>query len=186
MVLNSFVSHDGYIRSLRQICYLCVDMSDMPNEKNYTLPADVRPNAIAVDAACSGNPGRMEYRGVFVANGQEMFHVGPFDDSTNNIGEFLALVHALALIWRESQHRGREGEQWKRLTIYSDSKTAMTWVKNKKVKTTLKRTQRNDASFQLLQRALRWLESHDYTTPILKWETDKWGEVPADFGRKKH
>lgn len=40
------------------------------------LPAAVIENSLAVDAACSGNPGPMEYRGVHVASRQEIFHFG--------------------------------------------------------------------------------------------------------------
>lgn len=40
----------------------------------------------------------MEYRGVYVRTGQELFRIGPYPDGTNNVGEFLALVHALALL----------------------------------------------------------------------------------------
>ena len=48
-------------------------------------------DSLAVDAACAGNPGPMEYRGVLVRTGQEIFHVGPMEGGTNNIGEFLAI-----------------------------------------------------------------------------------------------
>ena len=48
-------------------------------------------SAWAVDAACSGNPGPMEYRGIDLATGAEIFHFGPVH-GTNNIGEFLAIV----------------------------------------------------------------------------------------------
>ena len=51
-----------------------------------TLPACVIDNSLAVDAACSGNPGPMEYRGVHIASRQEVFHFGP-TKGTNNIGE---------------------------------------------------------------------------------------------------
>ena len=53
--------------------------------------------AWAVDAGCSGNPGPMEYRGVDMRTGKQIFHFGPIQ-GTNNIGEFLAIVHALALM----------------------------------------------------------------------------------------
>jgi ribonuclease HI len=48
--------------------------------------------SIAVDAACSGNPGVLEYRGVDLQTGQEIFHQH-FEIGTNNIGEFLAIAH---------------------------------------------------------------------------------------------
>ena len=129
--------------------------------------------ALAVDAACSGNPGPMEYRGVYLGDGKEIFHFGPVY-GTNNIGEFLAIVHALALL----DQRGLK------MTIYSDSRTAISWVRKKCCKTQLDRTAETEPLFQLIERAEAWLKAHRVTTPIVKWETDQWGEIPADFGRK--
>ena len=137
------------------------------------LPLEVVANALAVDAACSGNPGPLEYRGVDLRTGQEVFHFGPIR-GTNNIGEFLAIVHGLALL----QQKGAN------MTIYSDSRNALLWVKQKKCKTKLERNSQTERLFTLIERAERWLQTHTYTTPLLKWETSRWGEVPADFGRK--
>lgn len=137
------------------------------------LPAAVIENSLAVDAACSGNPGPMEYRGVHVASRQEIFHFGPMK-GTNNIGEFLALVHGLALM----KQKGFD------MPIYSDSVNAISWVKQKKCKTKLPRTAETETLFALIERAEKWLKENKYTTPILKWETKEWGEIPADFGRK--
>jgi ribonuclease HI len=131
--------------------------------------------SISVDAACSGNPGILEYRGVDTRTGNELFRQGPFDNGTNNIGEFLALVHALALLQKKGAVK---------LPIYTDSKTAMAWLRNRKLKTTLSRTAKNNALFELVDRALFWLDHNTYQNPILKWRTEKWGEIPADFGRK--
>ncbi len=131
--------------------------------------------SIAVDAACSGNPGDMEYRGVVTATGQQLFHMGPLPDGTNNIGEFLAIVHALAMLKQQGQPK---------LPIYSDSKTAQGWVKKGKCNTKLEHTGQNDKIFELIDRAEKWLAMHTVTNPVLKWETKHWGEIPADFGRK--
>ncbi|MGB5982927.1 MAG: ribonuclease H family protein [Nonlabens sp.] len=131
-------------------------------------------NSLSVDAACSGNPGTMEYRGVYTHNAKEIFRKGPFKKSTNNIGEFLALVHVLALAKKNNDTR----------PIYSDSRTAMSWVRKKAVKTTLKKSTINADSFELMDRALHWLKNNSYSNQILKWETKAWGEIPADFGRK--
>jgi ribonuclease HI len=128
----------------------------------------------AVDAACSGNPGVLEYRGVDVQTKAVLFHEGPFDNGTNNIGEFLAIVHALALL----KERGIA------LPIYSDSKHAISWVKARKCGTKLLPDSRNAALFDLIARAESWLKANQYDNRILKWETDVWGEIPADFGRK--
>ena len=145
-----------------------------------SVPADERQlpegfdlNCLAVDAACSGNPGPMEYRGVYLLTGQEVFHFGPVH-GTNNIGEFLAIVHGLALLKQKGSN----------IPLYSDSRNALGWVKKKQCKTTLARTPKTEALFQLIERAENWLKNNTYTTPLRKWETDQWGEVPADFGRK--
>lgn len=131
-------------------------------------------NAIAVDASCLGNPGRMEYRGVDLATGKELFRVGVFEDSTNNIGEYLALIHVLALCKKHGVNR----------TIYTDSKTALAWLRRRGAKTQLKRTQRNTRSFELLERADHWVRNNTWSNPVVKWATEEWGEIPADFGRK--
>ena len=136
-------------------------------------PTQVIRNAIAVDAACSGNPGMMEYRGVFIGNGEEIFHFGPIY-GTNNIGEFLAIVHGLALL----KQKGLD------LPIYSDSVNAQLWVRQRTCKTKLPKDSKSEELFKYIERAERWLKENDYRTTILKWETDKWGEIPADFGRK--
>ncbi|WP_455586442.1 ribonuclease H1 domain-containing protein [Bacteroides sp.] len=138
-----------------------------------TLPAAVIENSLAVDAACSGNPGPMEYRGVHVASRQEIFHFGPMK-GTNNIGEFLALVHGLALL----KQKGFD------MPVYSDSVNAISWVRQKKCKTKLPRTEETEQLFLLIERAEKWLKENKYSTQILKWETKEWGEIPADFGRK--
>jgi ribonuclease HI len=130
--------------------------------------------SLSVDAACSGNPGVMEYRGVYSKTGEEIFHQGPFKEGTNNIGEFLALVHGLAFLKQKNSP----------LPIYTDSKTALAWVKFKKAKTKLEKNTSNEVLFDLITRAEGWLQNNQYNTPILKWETSVWGEIPADFGRK--
>ena len=128
---------------------------------------------LCVDAACSGNPGAMEYRGVYLAEGREIFHFGPVH-GTNNIGEFLAIVHALALL----------DKQGTKMPIYSDSATAISWVRRKQCRTQLARTPRTEKLYEMIARAEAWLKAHRVTNPILKWETSEWGEIPADFGRK--
>ena len=130
--------------------------------------------SIAVDASCIGNPGDMEYRGVYVATGVEWFRIGPLKQGTNNVGEFLALVHALALMKQQNLH-------W---PVYSDSRNAIVWVQKKQCKTLLEHTPENDYIFDLIRRAEKWLNDNTYANPVLKWDTSVWGEIPADFGRK--
>lgn len=131
--------------------------------------------SISVDAACAGNPGVTEYQGVDTKTKKRIFHK-KFDLGTNNIGEFLAIVHALALFKRN--------EQFHHTPIYTDSRTAMAWVRNKKAKTTLEKNAQTAELYQLIDRAEIWLKNNTWSNPILKWDTKKWGEIPADFGRK--
>ncbi|MCH8534026.1 MAG: ribonuclease H family protein [Flavobacteriaceae bacterium] len=143
-------------------------------EDQHKKLKDINMKSIAVDAACSGNPGLMEYQGVVTKNKRLLFKKGPFADGTNNVGEFLALVHALAFLKEKKSD----------IAIYSDSKIAMAWVKNKKCKSKLKPTPNNQVLFNLITRAENWLRNNTYSNPILKWDTKNWGEIPADFGRK--
>ncbi len=135
----------------------------------------INPISIAVDAACAGNPGMMEYRGVETISKKELFHIGPYPQGTNNIGEFLAIVHALAYLQKLNRPD---------IIIYSDSQTAISWVKNKKLKTTLMKNHANAYIFELIDRAIHWLHANTWRNTILKWETEHWGENPADFDRK--
>ena len=137
--------------------------------------SQIKKDAIAVDAACEGNPGLMEYQGINIHTGEKLFYKGPFEQGTNNIGEFLALVHALAYLANLKKTN---------TTIYSDSITAISWVRNKRTKTNLIKTKKNEILFTLMERAITWLHSNHYSNPIVKWDTEAWGENPADFGRK--
>ena len=131
-------------------------------------------NSISVDAASSGNPGKMEYRGVDTKTKKQLFIQGPFEEGTNNIGEFLAIVHGLALLKKHNSDK----------LIYTDSKTAISWIKKKTCNTKLERSSKNEKLFELVDRAVNWLKTNTYKTVIVKWETKAWGEIPADFGRK--
>lgn len=143
---------------------------ELPNKEGIKIDY----NSISVDAACSGNPGRLEYRGVETKSGKELFKMGPFENGTVNIGEFLAIVHGLAFLKKNNSN----------LSVYTDSKTALSWLKAKKARTKLEKDFRNQNLFDLLVRAENWLNENTYQNKVLKWETAIWGEIPADFGRK--
>lgn len=136
--------------------------------------ASIEKNSICVDAACSGNPGDLEYRCVDTQTGQELFRRGPYPDGTNNIGEFLALVHGIAFLQRNKIQK----------IIYTDSATGMAWVKAKKAKTKLEANEKNQVLFELIGKAEEYLKTHEIQCEIRKWDTEHWGEIPADFGRK--
>ena len=131
------------------------------------------PDSISVDAACSGNPGPTDYRGVHTRSGDPLFE-GKLRYATNNIGEFLAIVEALRIL------KGKGSD----MPVYSDSGTAITWVRNKRCNTALRGSPSTKEAFERIERAERWLRENDYPNPVLKWDTRRWGEIPADYGRK--
>ncbi len=151
-----------------------VNAKPTPSRTDTQLQPPYIIESICVDAACSGNPGPMEYRAVYTKNNTEIFRIGPLEDGTNNVGEFLALVHGLALLKQKQS----------KLPIYSDSMNAISWVRKRKCNTKLAQTPRNAKIFEMIERAEIWLNTNTFTTRILKWDTKEWGEIPADFGRK--
>ncbi|GAB4568613.1 MAG: ribonuclease H family protein [Anaerolineales bacterium] len=139
--------------------------------------ASVKPvlPSVCVDAACSGSPGKLEYRGVNTETGEEIFHSGPYADGTNNVGEFLAIVHALT--WQEKHNI--------HIPVYSDSENAISWVYTGHCRTKLKHTAKNAVLFAIIHSAENWLAENElHEGKVLKWDTGIWGENPADFGRK--
>jgi len=148
-----------------------------PASQGKWREASVRPilPSICVDAACSGAPGKLEYRGVFTESQEEVFRFGPFPDGTNNVGEFLAIVHALTWLAKHD----------KQLPVYSDSENGIAWVYTGKCRTKLKHTARNAPLFVMIHSAENWLAENELNDDeVLKWDTELWGENPADFGRK--
>jgi ribonuclease HI len=145
---------------------LCADLQRGDQSPKYP--------ALAVDAACSGNPGLMQFRGVIADTGTQVFHRGPYVNGTNNIGEFLAIV--LGLAYLKINHL-----PW---ALYSDSKTAISWIRQKQCKTNIEWNAKNQDLLLAVRAAEKWLHENTWTTPIYKWETERWGEIPADFGRK--
>lgn len=142
---------------------------------NYDAFPEIRQDAIAVDGACDRNPGgNVEYQGVAVGTGERLFHVGPFPGGSNNIGEYLGLVHALAYLAQKGDSA---------TPVYSDSRTALSWLRHRRCKTSVQLPPDSKLT-ELVLRADRWLATHNWLNPVLKWDTETWGEIPADFGRK--
>lgn len=148
----------------------------VPAKLSFLSSSDPAPvwDSLSVDAAWNTVTKKMEYRGVHTATKKEWFHQGPYDGASNNIGEFLAIVHGLALLKQMNSP----------LPIYTDSITAISWVRHKKHKSVVLPTEENETIFNLLNRAEAWLQNNSFTTKIIKWDTRSWGEIPADFGRK--
>ncbi len=146
-----------------------------------TATSQPRLPSLCVDAACSGSPGRLEYRGVQTDTGRPIFAAGPLAEGTNNVGEFLAIVEAFR--WLRDHKL-----EW---PVYSDSENAIGWIRARKCRTKLVRTPVNRRLFEMIAAAEAELRGDaadgrvlgDGLT-VLKWDTAAWGEIPADFGRK--
>jgi len=171
---KSFANKDEAQRALQKSYW---EITQLKGKKDlHELTTSNKPilNSISVDAACSGNPGALEFRGVFTDTETELFRRGPYQMGTVNIGEFLAII--LALAWLKKHKLS--------YPIYSDSMTAMAWVRNKRVNTKLERTSINTEIFKALDNGVAWLKANPVNVKILKWPTKLWGEIPADYGRK--
>ena len=146
--------------------------------RDYTSIPGVRLDAIAVAGACAGNPGRMEYRAVRLADNKELFRVGADGryTGTNNIAEYLAIIHLAAALKKKGDFT---------TPIYTDSRNTLAWLRRGRSRTTLAENDATRPTLELLRRADKWLaENGPIRNPILKWQTEIWGEIPADFGRK--
>ena len=169
---SSITSKTNISSSTSKASVLLVDESGMTIIKPDTDNPPVL-DSLAVDAACSGNPGVMEYQGIYIPTRTQVFHYRA-DKGTNNIGEFLAIVHGLSYL---KKHRLNQ-------IIYSDSANAISWVRQKQCKSKLVEDASTAELWDYIHRAENWLRTNTYTTEIRKWDTDNWGEIPADFGRK--
>ncbi|SFF02275.1 ribonuclease H1 domain-containing protein [Alteribacillus iranensis] len=146
------------------------------NNKSHSLGEQTHymEDSISVDVGSHGNPGFVEYKGVYTKTGEVVFFHPGIEMGTNNMGEFLAIVHALAYLKKKSSS----------IPVYSDSATAMKWVRQKKANSSLKRTPETEQIWQLIEKAENWLHDNTWENPLLKWDTKAWGEIKADYGRK--
>lgn len=164
--LEGWEKHVGKGKGSEQVSVKSGDLLSSAAEIDY--------DSISVDVGTRGNPGPIEYRGVDTRTGEVLFAKGPIPNGTNNVGEFLAIVHSLAYLQQQGSHK----------TVYSDSATALKWVKQKKVVTTLVKNEATKEVWELIHRALTWLQMNHYCNPVLKWDTKRWGEIKADYNRK--
>lgn len=135
----------------------------------------MKPNkGICVDGSSRGNPGIAGYQAVDLSTGEQLFKVD-IGISTNNIAEFLGLAHAISYAKKNGYTE-----------IYSDSVTAIAWIRNKKAKSTLVLNDKTKKSLDFIERTEKYLNTIDpsYMNLVNKWETKKWGENKADFGFK--
>jgi ribonuclease HI len=171
---KSFETKEQAFHASKKNYWASIKTKSEPSKVKKITSESIQKPSISVDAACAGNPGVLEYQGVNTETKEVLFFRGPFPLGTVNIGEFLAIVHGLAYLKKINCP----------YPIYSDSRTAISWVKNKAIKTNLERSSATEELFKMVDSALEWLHKNSYATKILKWETEDWGENPADYGRK--
>lgn len=166
-LLNKGIELENVMDYVKEGCDSVFEMKQIVSD---TYP---KGTYLVVDASCvGGNPGLVEYRGIIMPDYYELFHVGTFR-ATNNIGEYLALVHGLAEVYRQGLN----------IPVYSDSATAISWVRKKECKTRWDKYPEIAECRSMVVRATKWLNTHTFAMP-LKWQTRDWGEIPADYGRK--
>jgi ribonuclease HI len=120
-------------------------------------------NDIFVDGFSSGNPG---IGGFIVAkyDGTVLFRKDYGNVHSNNWYELAAIATAVI------KYPGRH--------IWSDSVTAIAWA-NGRVSKDVAKLYSNDQAFSLMIETIRKVN------PVIsKWNTRKWGEIPADPGNK--
>ena len=171
---KSFETKEQAFHASKKNYWASINTKSEPSKFKKIISESILKPSISVDAACAGNPGVLEYQGVNTATKEVLFSRGPFPKGTVNICEFLSIVHGLAYLKKINST----------CPIYSDSRTAISWVKKKAIKTNLERTSDTEELFKMVDIALDWLHNNPYATKILKWETEDWGENPADYGRK--
>ncbi|MBD8499632.1 ribonuclease H [Paenibacillus arenosi] len=165
---------DGWARHYGKSSNQASEKGRSATSSGIHTTAEIDYHSISVDVGTKGNPGPIEYRGVDTKTGEVLFAHGPVQNGTNNLGEFLAIVHSLAYLKKQGSNK----------TVYSDSQTALKWVREKKVATTLERNESTKEVWTLVDRALHWLQANSYENKLLKWQTQQWGEIKADYGRK--
>ena len=138
----------------------------------------VSANSICTDAACQGNPWNLEWRGVDTQSWKQLFRSNVYTEWTVNIGEYIALLQGMKYLIDTQR------SDW---SIYTDSRVAMSRVKNWKHKSQLNWTNYNTKLKHVLdQWGLRSEANRVYIDQmkIVKRKTKERGEIPADFGRK--
>lgn len=124
---------------------------------------------IATDAAHSTKRSITEYQGINIETGERLFYRN-LGNQTVNIGEFLAVIEAVKYII-ENDFQPR--------IIYTDSKTAMAWHRNKSTA-----SNKRNKELQKAEVFLKAFAADVDTIEVLHWDNKNWGETPADFGNK--
>ena len=145
---------------------------ELEERRRLLAPAGPPPEAgIAVDAACAGAVGPLEYRGIDLRTGETVFAEGPVDAGTNNLGEFLAIVRALEMLDRQEVSG----------PIWSESDVAIAWVGEGRHRSSVKPTDRNRELRRRLCRAELFLVDAPAPADVRRWRSDAWGAIPVEF-----
>lgn len=124
---------------------------------------------IAVDAAHSMKNGVTEYQAIDLKTGERLFYKN-LGNQTTNIGEFLGLMETIKYVI-ENDFQPR--------IVYTDSMTAITWFRNKKTA-----SKKRHSDLQRSEIFLKVMDMDVSTIDVIHWDTNNWGENPADFGNK--
>lgn len=130
-------------------------------------------NSINCDGAYSSSTGIMEFKIQDTKSG-DLIRKKLYSCGTNNIAEFLGLCYAMKYLDMTNSRK---------TIIYTDSITAISWVKNKNINTVFD-YKSNDRLNRDVEECLYFIRNTDSTFNIKKWDTVNWGEIPSDFGRK--
>ncbi|MDA1263349.1 MAG: hypothetical protein O3B75_10695 [Planctomycetota bacterium] len=161
-------------------------MDGLSKPKPATRRTSVRgnPGELVVDCSKFGGSliGPTEWRGVsYTTTGvwQDAFHSPLYERGHNNLGEFLAIIDACQRLERGDLEC---------VTLWSDSKTALSWFRTGTIRTTIDVNGQCDTAFAAaVNDAMKWLESANrpkWFAIMSRWDTSARGENPADFGRK--
>lgn len=144
---------------------------EVAKNKAVTPTTEVIRHSFATDAVHNAD-GTFSYFITDIEQSRTIYRSPSFHDSNLNVCRFLAIVHALAILTKTSDTR----------PVYSPSATAISWVSRRECRTSLCRTLGNTVTFDLIIRAGRFLADNLMSNPILRWESESWGEVPNISG----
>jgi ribonuclease HI len=140
---------------------------------------------ICVDASTRGNPGISQYQ-IVDLDGKVKKVLSKKFYSTNNIAEFIGLCHAVHYCFENGDDN-----------LFTDSMTALSWVKNGRINSNMARNRMTNAAWVMVGKSMNFIKQFKFDDHkqaliredgkavfLTKWFTSEWGEIPADFGNK--
>lgn len=126
---------------------------------------------IVCDGSYRWSADKLQYQVLDLSTGELLYVSKVYEGGSSNVAEFLGIVHSAA----HCMNNGIKD------TIYTDSYIGIKWVKSKNCWT---KEWLSDELDSVVKRAVSWLKSNTIQNKIVYWDKSKWGENPADFGRK--